>query len=84
MLTLVFGASLVGVAEDYGIHYFATRQSQPRTEPSAMMRHLMPGMALALFTSVLAYMALGAAPFPGLRQMARRLREAPLLPRLGA
>src|SRR5690606_39709912 len=23
LLTLVFGASLVGVAEDYGIHYFA-------------------------------------------------------------
>src|SRR5204862_910631 len=28
LLTLVFGASLVGVAEDYGIHYFACRQGR--------------------------------------------------------
>src|SRR5690606_6727072 len=26
LLTLIFGASLVGVAEDYGIHWFASRQ----------------------------------------------------------
>ena len=29
LLTLVFGASLVGVAEDYGIHYFSSRQGNP-------------------------------------------------------
>ena len=70
LLTLVFGASLVGVAEDYGIHYFAARQGDPQRAPHVLMRHLMPGMLLALITSVLAYVALGAAPFPGLRQMA--------------
>ena len=70
LLTLVFGASLVGVAEDYGIHYFACRQSQPQVAPRALMRSLLPALALALGTSVLAYGALGIAPFPGLRQMA--------------
>ncbi len=70
LLTLVFGASLVGVAEDYGIHYFAARQGQPWARPRSLMRHLLPGLVLALATSVLAYLALGLAPFPGLRQMA--------------
>lgn len=70
LLTLVFGASLVGVAEDYGIHYFAARQGRPWARPRSLMRALLPGLLLALVTSVLAYLALGLAPFPGLRQMA--------------
>lgn len=70
LITLVFGASLVGVAEDYGIHYFASRQGQPWAQPRSLMRQLLPGLLLALATSVLAYLALGIAPFPGLRQMA--------------
>ncbi len=70
LITLVFGASLVGVAEDFGIHYFVSRQALPRATPPSVMRHLLPGMALALATSVVAYLALGIAPFPGLRQMA--------------
>ncbi len=70
LITLVFGASLVGVAEDFGIHYFVTRQAMARATPPSVMRFLLPGMALALLTSVVAYLALGIAPFPGLRQMA--------------
>ncbi|MBE4753322.1 MMPL family transporter [Corallococcus sp. ZKHCc1 1396] len=70
LLTLVFGASLVGVAEDYGFHYFAARQGKAPSERGPVMRSLLPGMALALVTSVVAYLALGVAPFPGLRQMA--------------
>jgi len=70
LITLVFGASLVGVAEDYGIHYFASRQAHPHVAPRALMRRLLPVLWLALLTSVLGYLALGLAPFPGLRQMA--------------
>ncbi|MFT3806176.1 MMPL family transporter [Arenimonas sp.] len=70
LLTLVFGASLVGVAEDYGIHYFACRQGQEQRTTFGLMRYLMPGLFLAWVTSALAYLALGAAPLPGLRQMA--------------
>lgn len=70
LLTLVFGASLVGVAEDYGIHYFASRQGRPWARPRHLMRSLLPGLVLALATSVVAYLALGLVPFPGLRQMA--------------
>lgn len=70
LLTLVFGASLVGVAEDYGIHWFAARQGHPAQERWRVLRHLLPGLWLALATSAAAYLALGLAPFPGLRQMA--------------
>ncbi|WPB57080.1 MMPL family transporter [Xylophilus sp. GOD-11R] len=70
LLTLVFGASLIGVAEDYGIHYFASRQAEPSARPMGLMRRLLPGLALAVATSVVAYLVLGIAPFPGLRQMA--------------
>ncbi len=70
LLTLVFGASLVGVAEDYGFHWFAARQDQQQATSSDVLKQLFPGLALALATSVVAYLALGLAPFPGLRQMA--------------
>jgi predicted exporter len=70
LMTLVFGASLVGVAEDYGIHYFASRQGRPGLAPRRLMRRLLPGLLVALGTSVLGYLVLGLAPFPGLRQMA--------------
>jgi predicted exporter len=70
VLTLVFGASLVGVAEDYGIHYFAARQARPGVAPWTLLAALRPSLLLALITSVLAYLALGALPFPALRQMA--------------
>lgn len=70
VLTLVFGASLVGVAEDYGIHWFASRQAAPAQRRWSLLRYLLPGLGLALLTSALAYLALGLAPFPGLRQMA--------------
>ncbi|GAB2496991.1 membrane protein [Pseudoxanthomonas sangjuensis] len=70
LLTLIFGASLVGVAEDYGIHWFASRQGQAADARWKLLRHLLPGLWLALATSAAAYLALGLAPFPGLRQMA--------------
>lgn len=70
VLTLVFGASLVGVAEDFGIHYFASRLAAPRSTRWTLMKHLLPGLSLALLTSVLGYLVLAVVPFPGLRQMA--------------
>ncbi|HEV2607382.1 MAG TPA: hypothetical protein VGT79_05315 [Xanthomonadaceae bacterium] len=70
VLTLVFGASLVGVAEDFGIFYFASRQAYPEMDTHVLLRHLMPGLVLALITSVLAYLVLGMTPLPGLQQMA--------------
>ncbi|MFZ5442821.1 MAG: MMPL family transporter [Myxococcota bacterium] len=70
LMTLVFGASLVGVAEDYGIHYFASRQSEPTRDRNELLRSHTPGLLLAMLTSVAGYVVLALAPFPGLRQVA--------------
>jgi predicted exporter len=71
LLTLVFGASLIGVAEDYGIHYFCTRLDRSQSpDPFEVMKKLLPGLTLALLTTVVAYLGLALTPFPGLRQMA--------------
>ncbi|MGV3622669.1 MAG: MMPL family transporter [Archangium sp.] len=70
LMTLVFGASLVGVAEDYGIHYFASRQARPNVDRHELLKHLTPGLFLALLTSVAGYVMLAITPMPGLRQVA--------------
>jgi predicted exporter len=70
VMTLVFGASLVGVAEDYGIHYFASRQASPRRSSIEVLSELRPSLFLAMATSVAGYAVLAVAPFSVLRQMA--------------
>ncbi len=70
LLTLVFGASLVGVAEDYAIHWLSARALAPAGERESTTRALTPGLWLAFATSALGYLALALAPFPGLKQMA--------------
>ena len=69
VLTLVFGASLVGVAVDYALHALV-HTIEDSTPVLTRYRHLLPGMALALLTTVMAYMGLALTPFPGLAQMA--------------
>lgn len=72
LITLAFGASLIGVAIDYSLHYFCAEdelRQRPQGGPSAL-RYILPGLILGLLSTVLAYAAQAAAPFPGLRQMA--------------
>ncbi|WP_341675755.1 MMPL family transporter [Niveibacterium sp. SC-1] len=68
-LTLVFGASLVGVAVDYGLLYLCSGVGEQPFDPFARRRRLFAGLLLALVTVVCAYAGLALAPFPGLRQM---------------
>lgn len=71
LLTLVCGTSLLGIAVDYPLHYFAkrrlTRAAWRADEAMAAMR---PALTQGLLTSLLGYTALLAMPFPGLRQIA--------------
>ncbi len=69
LITLVFGASLVGTAADYGLNYLCARVGENR-DPWTMMRALLPGLAFGVVTTVVAYLGLALTPFPGLRQMA--------------
>lgn len=71
LFTLVFGASLIGVAIDYSLHVFADRFGRSGVwSARTAAAHLRTGLALALGTTVLGYAALALTPLPGLRQMA--------------
>jgi predicted exporter len=71
LFTLVFGASLIGVSVDYSFHYVADDAFGDRDwTPRRGLRNIFMGITLGLLTSVLAYLALTVAPFPGLRQLA--------------
>jgi len=70
LLTLCLAPASSAVAEDYGIHYFAARQGREAVRALHGSAKLAARPAYGLATSVVAYLALGLAPFPALRQMA--------------
>ena len=67
LVTFAFGAGLVGVSIDYALHYLCERRVSASNQ---VLRRIMPGLILGLFSSVMAYAAQSLTPFPGLRQMA--------------
>ncbi len=66
---LLFGVSLIGVAVDYSLQYcseiFATAAS-----PHLRLRRVLVGITLGTATTVIGYLTLLLAPFPGLHQIA--------------
>ena len=71
LLTLVFGASLIGEAVDYSIQYFVLYLSEGRRwNATRALREVRPALAVALATSLLGYAILMWAPFPALKQIA--------------
>lgn len=70
LVTLIFGASLLGVAENYGSNYFSARQGLEAHERWAMLARQIPVVSLAMATTVIGYALLALPPFPGLRQIA--------------
>jgi predicted exporter len=71
LLTLVFGATLIGVAQDYGIYFLCNRLGADASmDSSQLLRRLLPSLLLTLVAAVIGYMGLALTPFPGLRQMA--------------
>lgn len=71
LITLVFGASLIGEAIDYAIQYFAAHMGAGQQwEPMQGLRRIRAGLTVALITSLMGYAALALAPFPALAQIA--------------
>lgn len=71
ILTLVFGATLIGVCIDYSFHFFCECFfSKENPTPANAMSKILPAISLGAITSVFGYAALFFAPFPGLKQMA--------------
>ncbi|ERL49667.1 MMPL family transporter [Halomonas huangheensis] len=66
LITLAFGASLIGISVDYALHLQCYRQLHPQRSLS----QLWPSLFLGLLTSLCAYLVQLATPMPGLRQMA--------------
>lgn len=71
LLTLVFGAALLGEAVDYSIQYLCARANAGTGwQAERGVRQVRPALMLALATSLLGYALLALLPFPALRQMA--------------
>lgn len=70
LLTLGFGASIIGICIDYCFHYYCERLGETEAQPQKALVHILPAISLGALTSILGYCGLLMAPFPGLRQMA--------------
>lgn len=71
VISLIFGASLVGIAIDYALHFFTRRHAMgAQWQPAVCMQHLFPALSLGLLSSVLAYLGFTLSGFPGFTQVA--------------
>ena len=70
IITLVFGASLIGVADDYAQHYLCDSFAEKNWHPQRALSALLPGLFLGLVSNLLSYAGLGFSPFPGLQEVA--------------
>lgn len=67
-ITLAFGFTLLGVAQDYPVHLFS--HGKPSEAPIATARHIWPTLAAGTGSSCLAYTIFLFAGVDGLRQLA--------------
>ena len=71
LVALVFGSSLIGVAIDYSMHFYADQFRAPATwVPADALAHVGRPILISIGATVLGYVGLLALPFPGLKQMA--------------
>jgi predicted exporter len=70
IMTLLFGVGLIGVAVDYGLHYSTSSFDPAAGSPHERLLHVLPAITLGLLTTLIGYIILVLAPFPGLRQIA--------------
>src|SRR5207248_11022390 len=72
LVSLAFGASLIGEAVDYSILLFAAHLAAGAVwTPERGVAAVRPGLTVAVATSLLAYALLALLPFPGISQIAR-------------
>ena len=69
-LTLVLGASLIGVAADFPQHYLSKSWGPVPWRSWGALRATLPGLSLSLATNLIGYLALALTPFPALTQIA--------------
>ncbi|MNQ14725.1 hypothetical protein D3C85_276820 [compost metagenome] len=70
VLTLVIGASLIGVAVDFPMHWLGKSYGMPDWQAWPALRRVLPGLTISLAASLVGYVALAFTPFPALTQTA--------------
>ncbi|MGP0171801.1 MMPL family transporter [Pseudomonas sp. NCHU5208] len=70
VMTLVLGASLIGVAIDYPLHLLSKSWTLQPWDSWRALRVTLLGLSLGLVTNVIGYLALAFTPFPALKQVA--------------
>jgi predicted exporter len=66
---LLFGVSLIGVAVDYSLQYCTEIFAAP-APPADKLKRVFMGVSIGTATTVIGYLTLFLAPFPGLHQIA--------------
>ncbi|WP_318469232.1 MMPL family transporter [Photobacterium leiognathi] len=70
LFSLVFGASLIGVSIDYAFHYLTDRLAAGKDWNAQQgLKHIFTAITLGLITSLIGYLGMLVAPFPGLQQL---------------
>ena len=70
VMAVLFGVSLIGVVVDYSLQYCTEIFVRPAAPPWARLRQVMAGISIGTATTMIGYLTLLLAPFPGLRQIA--------------
>ena len=70
LLTLVFGVSLIGEAADYSIQLVSAKLSDDEERLPGWLGRVLPGLGMALGTSLLGYAAMTLVPLPSIQQIA--------------
>ncbi|WP_425918837.1 MMPL family transporter [Acinetobacter sp. TSRC1-2] len=70
LMTLVFGASLVGVCVDFSFYFMAMQSQHRQLNGFAVLKPLLPSLFMGLMTTLVAYIFLSFTPFPGFKQIA--------------
>nr|WP_294527571.1 hypothetical protein [uncultured Rhodopila sp.] len=67
---LLFGVSLIGVAVDYSLQYCSEIFAPAPPPPAIRLQRVFAGITLGAATTIIGYLTLMLAPFPGLHQIA--------------
>ncbi|WP_369789876.1 MMPL family transporter [Rouxiella sp. WC2420] len=71
VMTLVLSTSIVGISADYTLYFLTERRVHgAQSTPLESLRKLFPALSMAMLTTVVAYLMLLIAPFPGMQQLA--------------
>lgn len=70
LITLVFGASLIGVCVDFSFYFMSLQSQYKQFNGFDIIKPILPSLFVGLVTTLVAYVVLLFSPFPGFRQIA--------------